>query len=141
MHRGDAKILILDELQKKPMHGYEIAKGISHTFGEIYEPSPGMIYPTLEYLEDVGYVTSSPQNEKKVYSITRSGRAFLKENEAVVKRTHRFFERADGRMQVVRSSIELRKSLMIRLSEMTPEQADKVAGILNEAKSKIERLR
>jgi DNA-binding PadR family transcriptional regulator len=122
------------------MHGYEIAKGISETFGGIYEPSPGMIYPTLQYLEDVGYVTSSQEDEKKVYSITKSGKAFLKENEVTIKRIHRFFERADGRMDAVRNGMELRKTMVLRLPEMTPEQAKKVAAILKDAKSKIEKL-
>ncbi len=140
MHRGDAKVLVLDELQKGPMHGYEIAKGISETFGGVYEPSPGMIYPTLQYLEDVGYVTASQKNEKKVYMITRSGKAFLKESEVTVKRIHRFFERADGKMDAVRSGMELRKSMMLRLPEMTPKQAKKVAAVLKDAKSKIERI-
>ena len=140
MHRGDAKVLVLDELQKKPMHGYEIAKGISETFGGIYEPSPGMIYPTLQYLEDIGYVTASQKNEKKVYSITKSGRAFLRENEVTINRIHRFFERANGKMDAVRSGMELRKNMMMRLPEMTPEQAKKVAAILKDAKSKIERI-
>ena len=140
MHRGDAKVLVLDELRKKPMHGYEVAKGISETFGGIYEPSPGMIYPTLQYLEDIGYVTASQKNEKKVYSITRSGKAFLKENEVTINRIHRFFERANGKMEAVRSGMELRKSMMLHLQEMTPEQARKAAAILKDAKSKIERI-
>ncbi len=140
MHRGDAKVLVLDELQKRPMHGYEIAKGISETFGGIYEPSPGMIYPTLQYLEDIGYVTASQKNEKKVYSITRRGKAFLKDSEVTIRRIHRLFERADEKMDAVRSGMELRKSMMLRLPEMTPEEAKKVAAILKDAKSKIERI-
>jgi len=140
MHRGDAKVLVLDELQKRPMHGYEIAKGISETFGGIYEPSPGMIYPTLQYLEDIGYVTASQKNEKRVYSITKNGKVFLKESEVTVKRIHRLFERDDGKMDAVRSGMELRRSMMLRLPEMTPEQAKKVAAILKDAKSKIERI-
>jgi DNA-binding PadR family transcriptional regulator len=140
MHRGDAKVLVLDELRKKPMHGYEIAKGISETFGGVYEPSPGMIYPTLQYLEDIGYVTASHESGKKVYSITKNGRAFLRENDVTINRIHKFFERANGKMDAVRSGMELRKNMMMRLPEMTPEQAKKVAAILKDAKSKIERI-
>ena len=78
-HKGDFKYLILHLLKDKPKHGYEIIReleGKSHGF---YSPSPGTVYPTLQYLEDMGYVTSREQDGKRVYTITAEGLKFLEE--------------------------------------------------------------
>ncbi|TAK34296.1 MAG: PadR family transcriptional regulator [Chloroflexota bacterium] len=81
--RGDMKYMILSLLQDKPKHGYEIIKDLEQQFGGFYSPSPGSIYPTLQMLEDQGYVTSMSQDGKRVYSITDEGRAFLSQREDV----------------------------------------------------------
>lgn len=82
--RGDMKYFILHLLSEKPKHGYEIIKEIEKSFGGFYSPSPGAVYPTLQMLEDLGYVTSAVADGKKVYQITDEGRRFLEERENVV---------------------------------------------------------
>jgi DNA-binding PadR family transcriptional regulator len=77
--RGDLKYVILDLLQDGPRHGYDIIRALEERFHGFYSPSAGSVYPTLQLLEDQGYVTSSQQDGKRVYTITESGRAFLKE--------------------------------------------------------------
>lgn len=77
--RGDLKYLILDVLKDKPMHGYDIIQALQEQFGGFYAPSAGAVYPTLQMLEDMGHVTSSQQDGRKVYTITTEGQQFLGE--------------------------------------------------------------
>ena len=73
--RGHLKYVILDLLKDKPAHGYEIIKALEERFHGFYSPSAGSVYPTLQLLEDMGYVKSSDQDGKKVYTITAEGNA------------------------------------------------------------------
>lgn len=73
--RGDMKYLVLETLTQSPRHGYDIITSVEDRYGS--RPSPGSIYPTLQMLEDAGYVTSSEENGKRVYTITNSGRRLL----------------------------------------------------------------
>jgi DNA-binding PadR family transcriptional regulator len=79
--RGDLKYALLELLQERPMHGYEMMKALQEQTGGMYTPSAGSIYPTLQMLEDRGFVTVSEVEGKKVYSITDAGRAFLAEGQ------------------------------------------------------------
>lgn len=76
-HRGDFKYIILQYLKDKPSYGYEIMRALQERFHSFYIPSPGTVYPTLQMLEEMGYVTASEQEGKKVYTITEEGRQFL----------------------------------------------------------------
>ncbi|MDH5196945.1 MAG: PadR family transcriptional regulator [Gemmatimonadota bacterium] len=81
---GDMKYVILKLLREKPMHGYEVMKALEeHTCG-CYKPSPGTVYPTLQWLEDEGLVGAKEVEGKKVYEITDEGRAFLDKHRTVV---------------------------------------------------------
>jgi DNA-binding PadR family transcriptional regulator len=75
--RGDIKFALLSLLAERPMHGYEMMKALETQSGGMYTPSPGTIYPTLQMLEDRGFVTSTETEGKKVYQITEAGRAEL----------------------------------------------------------------
>jgi DNA-binding PadR family transcriptional regulator len=77
---GDLRLVVLVLLAEGPRHGYDIIKAIEEKSSGIYVPSPGVVYPTLTYLEEVGYATASADGNKKVYAITDSGRAHLEEN-------------------------------------------------------------
>ena len=89
---GDMKYVILKLLREKPMHGYEVMKELEqHTRG-CYKPSPGTVYPTLQWLEDEGLVSSEDAAGKKVYSITDAGLEFLEENKGTVED---IFDRVD----------------------------------------------
>jgi len=79
--KGDLKYVILDLLKDKPRHGYEIIRALEERFHGFYSPSAGSIYPTLQLLEDMGYVKSSEQDGKKVYTISEEGKGFIKERE------------------------------------------------------------
>ena len=75
--RGNVKFAILELLKEKPRHGYDIIREMEERSGGIYSPSPGVIYPTLQALEDQDYVKSAEQDGKKIYSITESGIPYL----------------------------------------------------------------
>ena len=82
---GDMKYVILKLLRDKPMHGYEVMKELEeHTRG-CYKPSPGTVYPTLQWLEDEGLVSCAETEGKKTYSITDAGRKFLEDNKGTVE--------------------------------------------------------
>ncbi len=78
--RGAIKFVILEMLLEKPQHGYEIMKAIEAKGDGFYTPSPGAIYPTLQMLEEMGYVSSNVDGNKKIYEITPEGKTYLAEN-------------------------------------------------------------
>jgi DNA-binding PadR family transcriptional regulator len=79
------KYVILKLLQDKPRHGYEVMKELEERMHGCYSPSPGTVYPTLQWLEDEGLVASREIEGKKVYEITDTGRKFLAEHRDVVE--------------------------------------------------------
>ena len=78
--QGDLRLIALALIAEQPRHGYEIIKLLDEKTSGWYSPSPGIVYPTLTYLEEAGYVTAQADGAKKLYSITDEGRAHLDEN-------------------------------------------------------------
>jgi len=83
--KGDLKYVILDLLKDEPSHGYEVIRKLEERSRGFYSPSPGSVYPTLQLLEDMGYVSATQRDGKKVYAITDEGRKFLEENQRSIK--------------------------------------------------------
>jgi DNA-binding PadR family transcriptional regulator len=77
---GDLQLIILLLLSDRPRHGYEIIKALEEQSSGIYTPSPGMVYPALTYLDEVGFATASTEGTKKLYSLTDEGKAYLSQN-------------------------------------------------------------
>lgn len=77
--------MLLSLIAEKPSHGYELIKAVETKLGGAYSPSPGVIYPSLTLLEEMGALESEAQGGKKLYSITGAGRAMLAENEEVLR--------------------------------------------------------
>lgn len=73
--RGDVRLAVLALLAEQPMHGYQIITELSGRSGGSWRPSPGSIYPTLQQLEEGGFVTVSEQDGRRTFSLTASGRA------------------------------------------------------------------
>ena len=78
--QGDLKLLALALIAEQPRHGYELIKLIEEKTSDCYSPSPGVVYPTLTFLEEAGYVTAESEGAKRRYTITEEGRAYLEEN-------------------------------------------------------------
>jgi DNA-binding PadR family transcriptional regulator len=77
IRKGFLKIILLKTINENPTHGYEIIHLIQEKSGGRWTPSPGSVYPALEYLETKGYIISEEMERKKVYSITPNGRQVL----------------------------------------------------------------
>lgn len=71
--RGDIKFILLELLSERPQHGYELMKELEARRGGFRKSSPGSVYPTLQMLEEGGYLTSEEVEGKRVYTITDSG--------------------------------------------------------------------
>jgi len=95
--QGDLRLLALALIAEQPRHGYEIIKLLEEKTGGWYSPSPGVVYPTLTYLEETGYVTATTEGNKKLYAITEDGQTYLDQNrpfiDAVMDRLNRLGER------------------------------------------------
>jgi len=96
--QGDLRLIALALIAEQPRHGYEIIKLLDEKTSGWYSPSPGIVYPTLTFLEEVGYLTAQSEGAKRLYTITDEGRAYLDENrdlaDAVLRRLARIAERA-----------------------------------------------
>jgi DNA-binding PadR family transcriptional regulator len=77
---GDLQLIILLLLSERPRHGYEIIKALEEHSSGVYIPSPGMVYPALTYLEEVGYAVAAAEGSKKLHGITAEGTAHLAKN-------------------------------------------------------------
>ncbi len=81
---GEMKFVILRLLREKPRHGYEVMKALEEKFRGHYTPSAGTVYPTLQMLEDEGYVRAVDTDGKKVYHVTPEGEKYLDEHRDVL---------------------------------------------------------
>ena len=82
---GDLRYVLLQLIAERPRYGYELIKTIEEQFGGMYSPSPGVVYPTLTLLEELGYVRAeNAGNTKRLYSVTEEGTNFLTANRALV---------------------------------------------------------
>src|SRR5437016_727165 len=82
---GDLRLIVLALLEDGPRHGYDIIKALEERSHGIYSPSPGVVYPTLTFLEEAGHATAASEGNKKTYTITAAGRAHLDENREIVE--------------------------------------------------------
>ncbi len=145
---GDLRLVILRLIAEKPRHGYEIIKEIEERVAGAYSPSPGVIYPTLTLLEDLGYVAVTPgEGARKLHEITDAGRAFLTANdpavEAVFARMREVSQARGGgpAPQIVRAMENLKLALRLRLGHgpLNEAQVTAVAAALDAAAVNVER--
>jgi DNA-binding PadR family transcriptional regulator len=73
IRKGFLKAILLNIIHEKPIHGYDIIRTIAEKSHDRWTPSPGSVYPALEYLESKGYIVSQEVERKKVYTITPKG--------------------------------------------------------------------
>lgn len=145
---GDLRFVVLKLIAEKPSHGYELIKAIETAAGGAYSPSPGVVYPTLTLLEELGYVTASDAGGgKKLYTITPEGEAFLASNAAPVSSLfERMAEAASASAafspQILRARENLKTALRLKLhgGQLTAEQIAAVAKALDDAATVIEAI-
>ncbi|MER8607411.1 PadR family transcriptional regulator [Mesorhizobium sp. M1233] len=99
---GDLKLITLSLLAEAPRHGYDIIKALEERTSGFYSPSPGVVYPTLTFLEEAGYAVSAAEGNKKVFSITEAGQAHLNENREMIDHVLEHLERFGRKMAKAR---------------------------------------
>jgi DNA-binding PadR family transcriptional regulator len=144
---GELRLVILKLVAEKPRYGYEIIKELGERVGGDYSPSPGVVYPTLTMLEEMGLASASqdPQG-RKLYTLTGEGEKVLADNQAQIDAIFaRFGESDEGRfaglISVKRAMLNLRATLRLRLRgrAATPEQIQAIVDALDTAAKAIER--
>lgn len=104
----ELQLLILALLADKPRHGYEIIRALDERSKGFYVPSPGMVYPALTYLEEMGHAVIEADGARKLYHITQPGRDYLEEHRIRADALLAQFQRVGERMDRVRRAIHAR---------------------------------
>lgn len=144
--QGELRFLLLQMIAETPRHGYELIKAIEDKMGGAYSPSPGVIYPTLTMLEELGYATvASSESGKKRYAATAEGTAFLEANRAMVDgilARMKSTRGSHGAPQIMRAMENLKLALRLRLSgaEVDEERIRAMAAVIDAAAVEIERI-
>ncbi len=144
--KGDLKYIILDLIKDKPRHGYEIIRELEEQSYGLYKPSPGVIYPTLQMLEEMGYTSAAEQEGKKVYSITEEGRQFLTRQKDIAdgvrsQMKHRWSFKNIGRMAMVMKEYHALEHLLgSGFRSLDAEKAQRIREVLTRAYDDIESI-
>jgi DNA-binding PadR family transcriptional regulator len=151
---ADLQLVILALLEARPSHGYELIRALEERSGGFYTPSPGVIYPALTYLDEIGHADVEPEGTRKLYRITDQGRAHLAANRATAEAILAALGRIRGRMDQVREAFagvgdadpasdevhharHALKAALARKRGCPPEEARRIAQILDRATAAI----
>lgn len=143
---GELRLLLLAIIAERPSHGYELIKSVEERYGGSYTPSPGVLYPTLAWLDDVGYtVSETGEGNRKTFRITPEGEAFLRANRAAVEALlSRGGPMGEGRRRgpapVMQAMDSLKSALRHKLRQGEIAEADvaRIAAIIEDAARRIE---
>lgn len=146
---GELRLLMLAMIAEQPRHGYELMRSIEDRMGGSYSPSPGVIYPTLSWLEDMGYAqVTAEETGRKRYLVTAEGDAFLSANRTALDDllarigSTSASSRQDGvPAPVTRGMENLKLALRLRLRRGPLDQgaAEAIAAALDTAAQSVER--
>ena len=146
---GELRLVLLKLIADEPRHGYDLIRQIEELTGGTYAPSPGVIYPTLTMLDDMGLIEAQQSDgAKKLFAITDTGRAELEANSEIVEAALARLtavgeetQRTDS-ASVRRAMGNLRQVLMNRLGDRDLDNAalHNIVALIDEAAQKIERL-
>ncbi len=147
---GELRLVLLKFIADEPRHGYDLIRAIEDLTGGEYAPSPGVVYPTLTLLQDMGLIEEAPgEGARKSFQATDEGRSYLKERSDEVDA---LFERLDDLKPrdenmagpaIGRAVKNLMTALGHRLRRdgFDEDLFLEVAAILDEAAQKIERMK
>jgi DNA-binding PadR family transcriptional regulator len=155
---GDLRLIALALIAEQPRHGYEIIKVLEDKTDGWYSPSPGIVYPTLTFLEEAGYVTGQSEGAKKLYTITGEGRAHLEDNrnfvdavlerlaavgEKIARMRRRFGgderDERNGLPPLVRAALDNLREVAAKRLENDDEAEAKVVDVLARAAQEMKR--
>ena len=145
---GELKLVLLKLIADEPRHGYDLIRAIEALTGGAYAPSPGVIYPTITLLDEMGLIDEQQSDgAKKRFAATEAGRLHLADNreqvDALIARlTSVAAERVD-RAPIRRAMGNLRVALQDRImrGDWSDDTLHDVAAMIDEVAQKIERLR
>ncbi len=158
---GELRYVILYLLNEKPRHGYELMKDLEDLSHGAYSPSPGTIYPTLTFLEEVGFASVSMDDNKKLYSITAEGKSHIKEQkESIQELVEKFSTQGEkmsrlkswvGKNEIeevanenrpsIRRSMHRMKMELFSMIDAKPEVKNKVVQIIDRAIDEIKNIK
>lgn len=134
----DLQLLILALLADKPQHGYEIIKALDERSKGFYVPSPGMVYPALTFLEEIGHATIEADGNRKRYHITETGQQYLAEHRARADALLAQFERVGERMDRVRRAMNAGAAEDESLADNAPGRAKELLHAVRELRRAME---
>lgn len=146
--QGDLRLLILKLIEEKPRHGYDLIKAIEERLGGMYAPSPGVVYPTLTLLEDMGQIEPAPgEGAKKLFALTEEGREYLAANSEAVAATYARMKAAEAAFgagpspRVIRAMENLKLALRLKMGAggLTDAQAEAIADAIDAAAKAVEK--
>jgi len=146
--RGVVRYLILDAIAQQPRHGYEIIQAIEERSGGTYRPSPGVVYPTLQMLDELGHTRVEEVEARKVYAITAEGKRDLAEHSDEVRDFYdnagegSWEDFADELHDLTRRVGRMFKSIgrAARRGRLTPSTMKKLRVVLDDAVNRIEAI-
>ena len=146
---GELRLVLLKLIADEPRHGYDLIRAVEEMTGGEYAPSPGIVYPTLTLLQDMGFIEESAgEGPRKPFQATDEGRAHLEEKsdevEALFDRLAELKPRhSDAGPAIGRAVRNLMTALSHRVGRdgLDDDLLHEIAAILDEAAQRIERVK
>jgi DNA-binding PadR family transcriptional regulator len=146
---GELRLVLLKLIADEPRHGYDLIRAVEEMTGGEYAPSPGVVYPTLTLLQDMGLIEEAPgEGPRKPFQVTDEGRQYLDERaeeiEALLERLEDLKPRhSDAGPAIGRAVKNLMTALSHRVGRdgFNDDLLHEIAGVLDEAAQKIERIK
>ena len=145
---GELRLVLLKLIADEPRHGYDIIRAIEELTDGEYAPSPGVVYPTLTLLQDMGLIEEAlGEGPRKAFQVTAEGRAHLEEKngevDALLERLKDVApRRSHGGASIGRATQNLMAAVRNRVAKhgWDEELTHEITTILDEAAQRIERL-
>jgi DNA-binding PadR family transcriptional regulator len=138
--RGDVRAAILSLLVERPMHGYEMIQEIAERSQDLWKPSPGSVYPTLQLLVDEDLIKSAPgEGSKKLFELTDAGRDVAEKIETPPweEITDGYKEDAPGVLGLRGAVGQLMGAVAQSAHAASPEQQQRIVDVVNNARREI----
>lgn len=146
---GELRLVILDILTRNASHGYELIKEIETLTQGNYTPSPGVIYPTLDFLQDQQLISmSEEEGGRKKIAITAQGQAWMDENKEHLEHIHARINarsvgyqlRKDPQMKRALENFKAVLDLKVNQSDISAAQLKQIVGVIDRAALEISQL-
>jgi DNA-binding PadR family transcriptional regulator len=137
VRRGDFRYRVLLALSEKPMHGYALIQELGKTSQR--PVSAGLIYPTLQELEDMSYVSSEETEGKKTYSLTTEGKRHLEENAEIVERLkagQAYAERI-GRFSFMKDLQDMQAMVLMNERDIDDGKISRIQEVVSDARKRM----